>query len=174
MKILQILVLIILLGGFSNFVNAQACGKYRINIKVQNESGEPIDNALVQLLPITKDETRGSKFERNNTDLSNFTLTFLEGQGLSEFHRLKISADGYKTAENELKIVSCDNKTIIVKLAKTSSSNEPVWNFENRIELEAAGENGENLESSWVIVTDGEKIVTQLKMENGYINFMLK
>lgn len=170
MKISQILMLLVLICGFNYFVNAQACGKFRVIVDVQNEAGEPIENAVVQLTPITKDETGGKVFERNERKLSNFTFELSEGQRLSEFHRLIISADGYRTAENELKIVSCDNKTIKVKLVKNGAAGEAVWKFFNRIVVQVADENNKSIEKTWMTVIQDEKIVSNFLIENGYLS----
>ena len=170
MKVLKMLVLCVLVCGFNCFDSAQACGKFDVVVEVQNEAGEPIDNAFVQLTPITKDETTGKVFELNKGKLSNFMLELTEGQQLREFHRLIISADGYKTAENALKIVSCDNKNIKVKLVKNGATGEAVWNFYNRIVIQVTDVNNTNIEKTRLTVMQGEKITTQLLIENGYLS----
>ena len=167
MKFLQILMLLVLVCGSNYFTNAQPCMRFSIVVNVQNEAYEPIANAIVQLMPITRDETAGKIFVRNE---ENFTLELLEGQQLSEFHRLIISADGYKTAENKLKIVSCDNNTIKVKLVKNGSTGEAAWNFSNRIVVKVADESNKSIEKTWMTVTQDGKYVSSFVIENGYLN----
>lgn len=116
MKLLKVLVLCVWVCGLNCVANAQACGKFDLLIDVQNQAGEPIDSASVQLVPINKDEIAEKVFQQNGVKLSRFVLGLSEGQQLREFHRLIISADGYKSAENELKIVSCEGKNIKVQL----------------------------------------------------------
>ena len=95
-------VLFLLFGGLQ--INAQLCGKYKVTIEVLDENDKPINNAVVQFLPITKDETRGKQFVREENDLSKFSVEYFEGQSISKFHKLIVSADGYKAAENRDKI----------------------------------------------------------------------
>ena len=168
MKILQIFTLIFLIGSFSYFANAQACGKFRIEIKVMDESGKPLENASVQVLPINKDGTRGNKFERDKNYLSDFTLTMLEGESLDDFHRLIISADGYKTTENELKVVSCRSQYIKVKLVKTDLSGEAVWDFVNRVVMQITDDNNKEIEKAWLNSTS--KSGLGFVVVNGYLD----
>jgi hypothetical protein len=170
MRILQILVYLGLIFGLNGFANAQACGKFSVVVDVQNESGKPIGIAVVQLKPINIDETNSRVFERDRLKPSKFMMAFLEGQELREFHRLIVSADGYKSSENELKIVSCDNKYITVKLVEINSRSEAIWNFYNRIVVQVADENNQNIEKSWLTVTRDGKDVSVFLIENGYLN----
>ena len=103
MKFCGFLWLSLLLALIASNANGQACGRFRIEIVVQTETGKPLETAVVQFLPITKDETRGRQFVRDETERSRFSIEFIEGQSVREFHRLIVSADGYKRAENEIK-----------------------------------------------------------------------
>lgn len=163
MKIL--LTFIFILTGFVLGAHAQACGKFSVNIIVQDESGKPVDNAIVQFLPITRDETYGKQFVRDKSEPSRFSIEFFEGQGVKEFHKLVISADGYKTAENEIKFPSCRGPYVTVKLPKKDSAAAAVWNFKNLIMVETQDVDGEPVSGVKVIIKKDGKIVEEETME---------
>lgn len=170
----------IVVFAFSIFVfctvkaTAQACGVFSQTVFVQDEKGRPLEMAVVQFLPITKDETYGKQFTRSESNRSSFELKFQEGQSVKEFHKLIVSADGYKTAENEIKFFSCSGNQIKVKLPKTDSSASPVWEFENRIMISTNDEDGKGVKGVRLSIFEDGKILTTQKMEYYGTGFDMK
>lgn len=144
-------------------VSAQMCGKFKETIIVQDEKGKPIDTAVVQFLPITKDETRGKQFTRSETDRSAFEIEYQEGHSVKEFHKLIVSADGYKTAENEMKFYSCQRLRVIVKLPKNDSSKSPVWEFDNEVAVAIKDENDKGINGVKVSILKDGKVLRSIK-----------
>lgn len=137
-------------------VNGQACGKYYISVAVQDEAGKPIANADVRLSSITVDETRGKNFVRGTKDPFLYTIDYTEGYSFKEFHKLGVSAQGYKNTENKVKFLSCDSRKILVNLATTDSKTASVWHFENSVHVEAIGPDGKDVDGAKLIVINGK------------------
>ena len=138
-------------------VNAQACGTYFINITVEDEQGKPVKNASVKLLPIEKDETEGKKFVRDNAEPSKFSISLQEGHDFKTFHKLIISAPGFKQSENKVRFISCEKRNVIVKLAPLKSASEAVWQFENEIDIQVFGGDGKTLSGVKMQIIAGKK-----------------
>ncbi len=156
--------------------SAQACGSFRIEITVGTLTGQPIENAEVQFLPITTDETFGRKFVRNPTDRSRFSAEFEEGRSAREFQRLIVSAKGYKTAANEIKFYSCSKLRIAVSLAANSSAGASEWSFTNWLTVETADESGGRVDGTKITVMRAGEVVrsefieysgTRIELPNG-------
>lgn len=154
--------------------DAQMCGKFRETIVVQDEKGKPIETAVVQFLPITKDETLGKQFTRSETDRSVFEIEYQEGHSVREFHKLLVSADGYKTAENEIKFYSCERRRILVKLSKSDSASSSVWEIENDVQVIAKDENDKAVNGIKVSVVKDGKVLKSKKSEFDRVGFTLK
>ena len=137
--------------------NAQACGKYYVNITVQNEDGKPVENADVKLLPITKDETRGKIFVRDKTNLSLFSIDYPEGHSFGSLHKLIISAEEFKSSENKISFSSCQNRDVIVKLARSNSAQSAVWQFENSVNIVVVSDGKYLNDVKMTISADGKK-----------------
>jgi hypothetical protein len=150
------------------------CGKFKETVIVQDQKGKPIETAVVQFLPITKDETLGKQFTRSETDRSVFEIEYLEGHRVRKFHKLIVSADVYKTAENEMKFYSCERRQIIVKLPKTDSAASPVWELENDVQIIAKDENDKDVNGIKVSVLKDEKVLKSKKSNFDRIGFRLK
>lgn len=150
---------------FTLSANGQACGKFKVMVSVEDAEGKPVNNAVVQFLPITKDETLGKQFVRDEGELSKFSIEFIEGQSVKEFHKLIISADGYKQAENEIKFYSCRKPDITVKLPKKNSAATPVWNFTNSIMVSTEDVNGKGVSGVKVTILKDGKIVKTEELE---------
>ena len=166
-----LLVLIIVCAGFVGETKAQMCGKFRIGVSVQNADGEPIDNAVIQFLPITTDETFGKSFVRDQMELSKLTIQFTEGQSVKNFHKLIVSANGYKTAENEIKFYSCRGSNIIVKLPKSDAAAAPVWEFSNSIMIETQDAGGKEISGVKLTVLQDGKIIGSKEIEYYGVGF---
>jgi hypothetical protein len=132
---------------FALFVKAdgQACGTYAVNIMVEDEQGKPVKNASVKILPIDRDETDGEKFVRDKTKPATFSISFPEGHSFETFHKLIISAPGFKRSENKVRFLSCEKRDVIVKLAALKSTSSAVWKFENEIDIRVFGGDGKSL-----------------------------
>jgi hypothetical protein len=159
MRFFSLALLILFFALLNLNADAQACGSYEVSVSVQDESRKPVENAVVQLLPLTKDETKGKQFVREENELSKFSIRFIEGHSLREFHKLIVSADGYKTAETELKVFSCRNQSVTVRLPKKNSAAAPVWDFTNSIQVSTEDAEGKALSGVKVIIKKDEKIV---------------
>ena len=121
-----------------------------------------------------KDETRGKQFVREENDLSKFSVEYFEGQSISEFHKLIVSADGYKTAENEIKFITCNRLLIQVKLPKNDSAEIPVWNFENSVTLSTEDENGKEINGVKISVIKDGKVIEEKDSKYYGIGFEIK
>ena len=132
---------------FALFVkaNAQACGTYSVTITVENEQDKPVTNAVVKLLPIEKDETDGKKFVRDKSNPATLSISFQEGHSFKTFHKLIISAPGFKRSENKVRFTSCEKRNVIVKLAPLKSASAAIWQFENEIDIQVFGGDGKTL-----------------------------
>ena len=167
-----IICLPILFFALVSQANAQACGKYYVKITVQNENGKPVENADVKLLPIKKDETRGKNFVRDNANLSLFSIDYPEGYSFSSFHNLIISAEGFKPAENKITFSSCQNREVVVKLARSNSAQSAVWQFENSVNIQVVGD-GKYLDDVKLTISASEKESEVIDMKFGSAYFRL-
>jgi PEGA domain len=144
------------LAVFGSAVNAdaQACGAYYINVSVQDTAGKAVSNAKVDLKPIEKDESAGKNFARDAKEPSRFTLQLSEGQDSQFFHKIVVSAPGYNSAETQLKFHSCANRLAVVNLVKAGSPATAVWHYQNTVEIQVAGKDGENIDGLKLTVID--------------------
>ena len=131
--------------AFVTFAEAQRCGKWKIEVEVQTTAGEPLESAVVELLQITVDETKGERFVILPGSPSTFRIEFSEGHSIENFHRLLVTADGHKPAELEMRASSCESRELSVSLPTTDVHITPVWGFVNRINVQAKDTNGKNL-----------------------------
>jgi hypothetical protein len=157
----------------SSDVNAQACGRYYVSVSVQDLNGKPIKDASVMLRPITVDETKGEQFSRDKADASALSTSFSEGHSFKEFHKVVVTAKGYRTAENQIKVLSCQSRKIIVKLAPAGSPNSAVWQFENNVFIQAVGPDGKGVENAELTVIDEKKNTAPQEMKYGFASFEL-
>lgn len=128
MKILLILILIF--AGFVLGANAQLCGQYTTTLTVKTEDNKSVENSVVQLVALGKDETKSKTFVRNETDRSRFSVTFYEGHVLLGKYKMIVSADGFETAEREIGFPHCKNQDFEFRLIKK--------NFERKMLLTGA------------------------------------
>lgn len=110
--------------AFAIQTNAQLCGKYSTTLQIKTAEGKPIENAVIQLLPIEKDETKGKTFARDEKDYSKFSIWFFEGHQLTANYKLMISADGFKTLEKKIRFPHCERQTFEMQL-EAKSQTEP-------------------------------------------------
>lgn len=138
-------ILFLMMIALVTFAEAQRCGRWNIEVEVQTTAGEPLESAVVELLPISADERRGKRFANTTGSPSKFKIEFLEGHSIENFHRLLVTADGHKPAELEMRASSCESRELSVSLPKTDVHITPVWGFVNRINVRAKDTNGKNL-----------------------------
>jgi hypothetical protein len=113
---LKFLLLLAIALVFSLPANAQLCGEYTTTLHIKTVENEPVETAVVQLLPVENDETRGKTFARDEKDLSKFSITFFEGHQLAATYKLIISADGFETLEKEIKFPHCKTQNFDIQL----------------------------------------------------------
>lgn len=161
MKIRTIFITMFFLLFSAANADAQMCGRYRVGLIVLNEKNQPINDADVRFLPITKDETLGKRFVRDGKDFSKFWIEFQEGQSLKEFHKLIVSAKGYKTAETRFRFYSCRRLQMQVKLPKSAARAQPAWTPANEFGFYISDEDRRRLEGVKIsIFKDGEFLKT--------------
>ena len=102
---------------FALQVNAQLCGQYGVTLSVKQKDGKEIKNAIVQLLPIGKDETKGKSFIRDADKHWIHSITFSEGHQLKENYKIIVSADGYENLTKEISFPHCKRQSIDIVLA---------------------------------------------------------
>lgn len=163
----KLLLLLFIFSYFFAAADAQRCGNYSVEVIVQDESGKPVDTAVVQFVPITKDETQGKQFVRDESERSKFSIQFAEGSGVWDFHKLIVSADGYKTAEKEIKFRSCEGPVIKVRLPKKDSESVPFWDFKNFIRVETLDADGNYLNGVKVTIKKDGKILEEAAEYSG-------
>src|SRR5437899_10801406 len=142
--------------AFSLEADAQACGRYYINVSVLDETDKPVNNADIVLKPVDKDETNGANFARDTKNPSMFSLPLSEGQTFEFFHKIKVTAPGYNAAEIKAKFLSCAGRGVIVKLTKAGSQATAVWSFKNTVEDEATATDDKYIEGIKLTVIDAK------------------
>lgn len=145
--------------SFTFTVDAQMCGKYRVSLEITDENNKPVNDAAVEFFPITKDETRGKQFVRDEKDFSKFSVEYLEGQNTEELHKLVVSAKGYKTAETKFRFDSCQRLRMQVKMPEVKSSALPIWSPKNQVFLAAFDENRKMIKDVRISIIKGGKIL---------------
>lgn len=114
MKILLTFVFVFV--SFAGVANAQLCGQFTTTLTVKSEENKAIENSVVQLLPLGKDETKNKTFVRDENDRSKFSVTFSEGHMVSGKYKVIVSADGFETAEKEIAFPHCKDQNFEFKL----------------------------------------------------------
>ena len=114
MKIL--LLLIFVFFSFAGVATAQLCGTYTTTLEIKSEDSKAIENAVVQILAVEKDETRNKAFSRDERDRSKFSINFNEGYEVSGKYKIFVSADGFEAVEKEIKFPHCKDQTFEIKL----------------------------------------------------------
>lgn len=151
------------------FAEAQQCGKWKIEVEVQTTAGEPLKNAVVELLPITTDERRGKQFVNSAKSRSKFSIEFLEGHSIKNFHKLLVTAKGHKPAEQEIRAISCSGKKISVSLPIEDVEITPIWEFDNNITFSTDDSNGNPIRGVTLnIIFDGEGFGTAFFEQYGH------
>jgi hypothetical protein len=155
---------------FSIGAHAQACGAYYVHVKVTDNSSHPLKNAEVKLSPITKDETHGKQFVKDTDDPSAFTIKLTEGESLTAFHKLSVTAPGFDPAELQVTFLSCSKRSLVVELQKPGTNARPVWHFENDLTAEAEGPDGQWIKDVTLRITnaDTSEVVFDQKLDRGY------
>ena len=154
-------------------INAQACGRYYVSVSVQGLDGKPVKNALVKLEPITTDETKGEQFVRDKADPSAFSVSFSEGHSFKEFHKVVVTAAGYQPVEKQIKVLSCQGKHIVVKLAPKGSSSNAVWEFANNVYIDVFNPEEKHIEGATLTVLDDKGKQVPEEMTFGFALFDL-
>lgn len=102
---------------------AQVCGQYKTVLNILSVSGEPIEHAFVQLLPIGTDETKGRVFVRDERNLARFSIIFYEGHVLQNSYRLIVSAAGFKDSVGKIDFPYCRDRQVGISLAPFEQPN---------------------------------------------------
>ena len=166
----QIKIILLLLISFAFVLQAaaQLCGKYTTVLTLTTADGKPVTNAVVQLLPLGKDETRGKTFVRDENDLSVFSIFFYEGHQLSSKYKLLISADGFKTFETELKFPHCKQRDFALKLENKNSDAKNT--FVEMKEITFWSVNAENKGINGVkvsVISEKDEMIEEISNEDG-------
>jgi len=164
-------VLLVVFFALISSTNGQACGRYYITVSVQTLDGKPIKTARVDLKVIDTDETKGKNFVRDKADPSVFSIDYFEGHSFRSFHKVTISAPGFISTENLTKFTSCENRGVVVKLAKAGSSSPAVWSFQNNVNVKAVGSDGKPVEGVTLTVIDGHNKPETVDMKFGFAYF---
>jgi len=165
--IFKITLSVLFIVSFVFTADAQVCGKYRVTLQIANEKNKPVNDAAVEFLPVTKDETLGKRFVRDEKDFSKFSVEYLEGQDLEELHRLIVSAKGYKTAEVKFRFNSCQRLQMQVRLPKENSSALPVWNPKNEVFFAAFDENRQMIKNVRISIIKDGKVLKKVNSKIG-------
>lgn len=146
-------------------INAQLCGKYGATFNVKTIENKPVENALVQLLPLEKDETREQSFVQDDKELSKFQITFLEGHQITTKYKLLVLADGFETFEKEIKFPHCKQQTFDIKLKIIKKINSAI------LSGSVYDANGYLITQAKITATNekGEKFETQTNEDGTYI-----
>jgi hypothetical protein len=113
-------------AAFVGAANAQLCGTYTTTLEIKSEDDKAVENAVVQLIPLKENESRNKSFTRDETDRSKFSITFNEGHIIYEKYKIIVSADGFETAEKEIKFPHCKDQTFEIKLKKIKAENSTI------------------------------------------------
>ncbi len=169
---IKIILLLLMSCAFVLQADAQLCGQYKTVLAIKTEDEKPVTNAVVQLVPLGKDETRGKTFVRDENDLSVFSIFFYEGHQLSSKYKLLVSADGFKTFETELKFPHCKQREFNLKLenknSKTNTALEEIkeikfWiNYRNK-----KGTFGVKV----TVISEDDKTLEEISDEYGAVSF---
>jgi hypothetical protein len=163
----------LLLVPSSQEFHAQACGRYYVRVSVQSMNGKRVRDPSVMLKSIMTDETKGEQFSRGKADPTSFSTRFSEGHSFKEFHKIVVTAAGYKTADNQIKVLSCQNRNISVKLAPTGSSSPALWQFENTVSIQAKGADGKQIDDASLTISSGKNKPVEKEIKFGFANFDL-
>ncbi|HEY0428343.1 MAG TPA: carboxypeptidase-like regulatory domain-containing protein [Pyrinomonadaceae bacterium] len=124
MKIFLILTLVFI--GFAVEASAQVCGQYTTTLIIKSDDNKSIENALVQLVALEKDETKNKTFVRDENERSKFSITFNEGHLILGKYKIIVSADGFETSEKEIGFPHCKHQTFEFKLKAAKAQNQAV------------------------------------------------
>jgi hypothetical protein len=121
----RLLFLLFIFICFAAGANAQVCGQFTTTLMVKTEDNKAVENSVVQLVALGKDETKNKTFVRDETDRSKFSITFNEGHVMSGKYKIIVSADGFETAEKEVGFPHCKHQYFEFNL-KAVKSNEAI------------------------------------------------
>lgn len=153
-------------------INAQLCGKYATFILIETAEGKPVDNAVVRLIPLGKNETLGETFVREGKKRSEFSITFNEGHILSGKYKIIISAEGFKTHEFETGFPHCERRNFILKLEKSNSRTENDLEEIREINFRAIDENKKGIGDVRTTVSrEKGKVLEKISNEYGQTDF---
>ena len=111
-----LLSLLFIAAFFAVGANAQLCGSYTTTLNVLSPDEKAVENVIVQIIPLERDETGGRVFVRDEADKSKFKITFNEGHQLKEDYKVSISAEGFETQEKEISFPHCRRQTFEIRL----------------------------------------------------------
>lgn len=139
---------------------------------IKSADGKPVENAVVQLIPLEKDETRGTIFVRDETDLSVFSISFFEGHQLSKKYKVIISADGFKNFETEMIFPHCKTRNFNLKLEKKNSDQKNSFEEIREINFWVYDADKKAIDGVKVgVYSEDEKISEEISGANGLVRF---
>jgi len=115
MKFLQVLVLFILLCGFSYSVKSQADCRYGLKFIVRDEAGKTIENAKLELIGSDSKTKLPSYVKLIRLDDA-YVFTSTAGQTVNGNFQVKISADSFSVYEQKVNFPVCKIQTFEIKL----------------------------------------------------------
>lgn len=115
MKVLQILVLIILICGFSFSIKAQADCRYGLSFLVQNETGKLIKDTKIELVSLDSRVKLPSYVKLINIGDA-FVFTSYAGTTVGGDFQVNISAEGFETYQQKVNFPVCKIQDFAIKL----------------------------------------------------------
>lgn len=117
-----LLILIILFAVFAVESHAQLCGTYRTTLKIATQTGKPLANLKIKIIPLQQENSVSDRiFVPEKTDASRFTISFQEGYIVKGKYKVQVSALGYVPAEKELTFSHCASRIFEVALKPKSA-----------------------------------------------------
>lgn len=123
MKVLQILVLIVLVCGFSFSTKAQADCRYGLKFFIRDESGMAIDNAKLELVNVDGKSNLPSYVKLIRIEEA-YVFTSWAGQTVNGDFQVNISANGFEIHQQKVNFPICKIQNFEVKLKPLTKEQE--------------------------------------------------
>ena len=90
------------------------------------------------------------------------------------FHDLTVTADGFKPTKNKVQFGSCQDRDVIVKLARSDSVSSTIWQFKNNVNVRVLGVSEQELSEVKLTIIDCEKQIDAIEMKFGMAYFSIR